>query len=810
MGGVTVHSGGDVGVGEYDKKLEHTDIDLLFTRNQDLRWIICDEVGMVGEDLLHAFEKHITDAAKISTYKQRADKSLRPFGGYNLLTFGDLFQIPPIPASTSLCIPPENSMILEQSSSLALFWSVDPKDSINFFIELAEQKRVVNDPWYSCLLNECRFGCLSTTMYRYLLGCPTQYAGSWMPTNDKTTCGNQECNNLHHTWDYLKDEQNATWQTMQAMECDYCASERERRNRLILPSDPRVNEEPFLSAPYMHKNNEPKYHAMLLRSAENAKKNRQYILWFCAQDTPDNPAQIAKNPHELKARLEKLLWLHDQKTANIPGLTPLYLGLKGRVTDKICMTNNITILKHQPVTLVGWELHPADRLKRHGCEGYLNYLPLRLHLRVEGATWIIHKKLSPGVFPLFPKNKTWILNKTSGATIKRRGFTFLPDYASTAFMIQGATLVAGLADCGDVMDRVGNSEAMTAYVILSRLTSATGLLLLRAFSPYLFSMGSANGPSCLLEHLRERFSQEKPTVSVENSRAKYDRRKREEEIQKQKRKQNGPVFQCRKCKSTLPAEGFGANREKSDQVYALCMEPGYWIDCLICEEALIQYRAHSPRIKDEKICESCETARLVFWFDDGASSCKICDRNASFTQVLCEQCESYRPLTECFQVTADPQTYCCYQCNPNECIIKCTVCETAHPASNFRGDVRVVRKQTIRRCFHCEKCKYCQQIFSDYRKFTCNTNACTACDAEHKKRCCDVCKQWLELPKFSASQLMAKSRNSTLRCINCHECDRCHLSLQGNAFAGNATTCKSCIEANKEWLCAACQKKKSS
>ena len=142
MGGVTVHSGGDVGVGEYDKKLEHTDIDLLFTRNQDLRWIICDEVGMVGEDLLHAFEKHITDAAKISTYKQRADKSLRPFGGYNILTFGDLFQIPPIPASSSICIPPESSETLQQSSALALFWSVDSNESINFLLNWKSKKEL--------------------------------------------------------------------------------------------------------------------------------------------------------------------------------------------------------------------------------------------------------------------------------------------------------------------------------------------------------------------------------------------------------------------------------------------------------------------------------------------------------------------------------------------------------------------------------------------------------------------------------------------------------------------------------------------
>ena len=91
-------------------------------------------------------------------------------------------------------------------------------------------------------------------------------------------------------------------------------------------------------------------------------------------------------------------------------------------------------------------------------------------------------------------------------------------------MIQGATLCAGLADCGDVLEAVGSSEAMTSYVILSRLTSADGLLLLRAFSPYLFTMGTDAGPSCLLEHLRRRFQQGNDSPSVEEARAGYDRK----------------------------------------------------------------------------------------------------------------------------------------------------------------------------------------------------------------------------------------------------------------------------------------------
>jgi len=497
MGGVTLHSGGDISVGGGDKSLEHTDIDILFTRNQHLRWLLCDEVGMIGDTLKGAFEKHISDAAKPSRYLTRADKSPRPFGGYNVLEFGDLYQIPPIPASSALFIPPKVGKSEQERTALALFWGTNENDSINFFRELHEQKRVVNDPWYSSLLDECRYGCLSEESYNFLLGLPTQHAGSW-PFFAEAHCSAETCQKLDTVWPQRVFE-GASWETLQGMECKNCQIERERRNRLIMPEDPRVVQEPFVSAPYMHKNNEPKYHAMLLRAAEHAKQQRQYTLWFAAEDAPENPAQIAKTPQKLKERLERLLQLHDQKTAGIPGLALLYPYLKGRVTEKICMTKAITILKHQPCTLVGWDLHSADRHILPGCERLLHYLPRCLYLQVEGAQWVIHPKLGPGVFPLFPVTRTWELNTKTGTKIRRRGFTFIPDYASTAFMIQGATLTAGLADCGDILESVGSTEAMTAYVILSRLTSANGLLLLRALSPELFTMGSAPGPFCLLE-----------------------------------------------------------------------------------------------------------------------------------------------------------------------------------------------------------------------------------------------------------------------------------------------------------------------
>ena len=105
-GGTTLHSSGDIAVGNQSAtNLTHTDVDLLFTRNQHLRWVIIDEGPMIPENVLGAFEHHLADAAVDSRYKKRSDKSVRPFGGYNVIILGDFYQIPPIPASASLSIP---------------------------------------------------------------------------------------------------------------------------------------------------------------------------------------------------------------------------------------------------------------------------------------------------------------------------------------------------------------------------------------------------------------------------------------------------------------------------------------------------------------------------------------------------------------------------------------------------------------------------------------------------------------------------------------------------------------------------------
>ena len=69
MGGTTLHSSADIAVGSQAAiNLTHTDIDLLFTRNQHLRWVIVHEGRMIPDEELKS------GLARAQPYQQWVDQ----------------------------------------------------------------------------------------------------------------------------------------------------------------------------------------------------------------------------------------------------------------------------------------------------------------------------------------------------------------------------------------------------------------------------------------------------------------------------------------------------------------------------------------------------------------------------------------------------------------------------------------------------------------------------------------------------------------------------------------------------------------
>ena len=511
---------------------------------------------------------------------------------------------------------------------LHLFWGSD-LNAINYFKELVQQMRV-EDEWYDAFLQQCRYGMLSEEMWHYLMGLPTEHCGSWIPnpehentassdtatlssetTEGFATCGNRACLELPTTWKRIAST-GSSWSTMCAMErqlCIVCSNERQRRSRLLEPEDTRVRREPFLNAPYVHKNNDPKYHAMLLRAVEDAKHGAQgprCILWVVAQDVPRNPKDVARTPQKLEKQRIRFLQFHDQKTAGVPGLLPLFLNMHVRITEKIARGKDpsgepVVLLKHTPCEVVGWDLHTGDRIHAVGSQRMLAYLPRVIYLKFAKEKWRIHPNLDVGVFPLRSVSREWVVNDATGAKLGRKGFTRVPDYASTGFMIQGATLSAAIAECGDIFSMPGLTEMRTAYAILSRVKKADGLLLLRAFSPFLFRMGTPPGPACLLKLLRCRFRKQSdatdPPYTLKEAQADYQTIADKWADEKNLQKSRGVEWRCHTCGFVYPAEGYGAKALDHNEVQEVCVARGFWRTCLALACRQFQRRVHATHRK---------------------------------------------------------------------------------------------------------------------------------------------------------------------------------------------------------------------
>jgi hypothetical protein len=491
--------------------------------------------------------------------------------------FGDVNQIPPIPSTAALFIPPSGKKTAVAKEVLDIFWSDGP-DSLIFFMELTIQKRTP-DAWYSSLLDECREGCLTDTQYNFLMGLPTKHTGTWLP-NGRTDglgedafllrCYSDSCRDLPRRWESAARQGNA-WREIQQRwpECGACESERYRRCRLVQEQDKRVLQMPYLAAPYVHQNNQPKYHAMLLRSVEWAKRSQEHpkqVLWIRAIDTPLNYRDIGNTAAKIDTKLVGFLQFHDQKTAGIPGLLPLYEALRVRTTEKVKKSKDLIILKHTPGTVIGWQLHHADDIADMEPERLLHYLPLVIFVRVDGATFQL-PGLSVGVFPFTPVQRTWELNRETGAKISRNGYTLVPDFASTAFMMQGTSLNAMLADCGDKWDENTLNNMIAAYVILSRLKSADGLLLLRAFSWKLFRQNASPGPKCLRKWLLSRFDKvtgrtrplNEISCKAEDAEAEYISLDAQLKQSRGHTALQSVTWPCGFCGLEFPSEGFGVD-----------------------------------------------------------------------------------------------------------------------------------------------------------------------------------------------------------------------------------------------------------
>ena len=372
----------------------------------------------------------------------------KPFEGVNVCFFCDWWKLPLVQQALVFANPFKKHDCGVQKSSV-MFWHKGI-DSLNKVRELTRAQRC-RDPWLSDFLQGCRNGTQSWSTHCFVHSIPTYECGSWMESEEKLSCGNARCQKLmEETWPAMKREGGWDWTDMQALECDMCKAERERRRRVIRDGNGRHTRAPFVSAPYIHSLNWPKYHAVTLRAIGFAKVGCNQLLWVTAVDWPVTKDDNVVGVEALQRRRKQRLQLHDQKTQGVMGLLPLVKGMAMRCTEITDKEKNI--FNNSRGVRAGWRLEQLDEDRVCGdddAQAVLSIIPEHLCVKVKDADWTVHPSLGKGVYPLKPVYRVWTRDRAENMKVRRFGVPIIPDFVGTAHSYNGATLDAGNGDAGE-------------------------------------------------------------------------------------------------------------------------------------------------------------------------------------------------------------------------------------------------------------------------------------------------------------------------------------------------------------------------
>ena len=84
----------------------------------------------------------------------------------------------------------------------------------------------------------------------------------------------------------------------------------------------------------------------------------------------------------------------------------------------------------------------------------------------------------------------------------------VPDFGSTAHMVQGQTLDGAFADARECCTAPTGESHIASYIAFSRVKELLKIRILQPFSTFLFRQGAPNGPSILMRKLRREVSAE--------------------------------------------------------------------------------------------------------------------------------------------------------------------------------------------------------------------------------------------------------------------------------------------------------------
>ena len=534
-------------------------------------------------------------------------------------------------------------------------------------------------------------------------------------------------------------------------------------------------------APALYAFNVPRYFTLLLRARQWAQANDVTLSWCYARDIPLHREDRDLPSAQLDDKRLKWLEQHDQDTAHLASQTALAFNLPVRLTDTV--DRDYKLWRGRRGKIVGWLPHPDEDRQEVDGEILLSKLPVAIYVYFPGAKWKIADDLPEGVYPLKPASRTWLVNKSTKVKVRRTGFFIVPDFSSTAHMIQGQNLDALFANImeDNFIEASSDELQVISYVMLSRAKFVENVWVLSAFPRQIFTRGPPAGPHILMKKLRGDITAEEVAAQFSEIPPKKSKKKQ----------QPDPLMILHTCSHCFlsgrpdykkPARAFGVTAPQ--EVLSKILVDGAWTRCLQCREHAedARRRAKLPEMYSSKTLEAERESK------EGSG-------------IRCTKCMKWRPY-EFFRATAVQhrnrnKTVICNVCQD---LRKCDKCQAWCQPTAFRT-ARGVQLDTCKACMGID-CSACGKNLStdsftlhDIRNYLtlCLNVVCSTCAADGKKakkgqarrnskvlKACSVCQ--ISKPAFLAYRLVKGTYSEVCKECETVRCSACSADVKATLF----------------------------